>query len=105
MEFIIASIWKPDVCQKHAFISTNETAHMAWHKSFFLNTLRPRQNGRRFADGTFKRTFLNENIMISIEISLKFIPKGPINSIPAWVQIMTWRRPSEEKESRLMDSP
>ena len=58
-----------------------------------LNTLRPRQNGRLFADDTFKRIFLNENIKISIKISLKFVPRGLINNIPALVQIMAWRRP------------
>ena len=44
-----------------------------------VNTLRPRQNGHRFADDTFKRIFLNENVRISIKISLKFVPKGPFN--------------------------
>ena len=48
----------------------------------FINTLRPRQNGRRFAEDTFKRIFLNENVTISIKISLKFVPKGPINNNP-----------------------
>ena len=56
-----------------------------------LNTLRPRQNGRRFADDTFKRIFLYENVRILIKISLKFVPKGPINNNPALVQIMAWR--------------
>ena len=55
-----------------------------------LNTLRPRQNGRHYTDDTFKCIFLNENVRISIEISLKFVPKGPINNIPALVQIMAW---------------
>ena len=50
-----------------------------------LNTLRPRQNGRHFADDTFKRIFLNENVIILIKISLKFAPKGPINNVPALV--------------------
>ena len=50
-----------------------------------INTMRPRQNGRHFADDTFKRIFLNENVRISIKISLKFVPKGPINNIPASV--------------------
>ena len=58
---------------------------------WFFNTLRPRQNGRRFADDTFKRIFLNENVGLSIKISLKFVPKGPINNNPALVQIMAWR--------------
>ena len=57
-----------------------------------INTLRPRQNGRLFADDIFKCIFLNENIRISIKISPKFVPKGPINNIPALVQIMAWRR-------------
>ena len=57
-----------------------------------VNTLRPRQNGRHFADDTFNRIFVNENVRISIEFSLKFVPKGPINNIPALVQIMAWRR-------------
>ena len=49
-------------------------------------------NGRHFADDIFKRIFLNENVRISIKISLKFVPEGPINNIPALVQIMAWRR-------------
>ena len=53
-----------------------------------FNTLRPRQNGRHFVDDTFKRIFVNENVKISINISLKFVPKGLINNIPALVQIM-----------------
>ena len=61
-----------------------------------LNTLRPRQNGRHFADDIFKSIFLNENVWIPITISLKFVPKGPINNIPALVQIMAWRRPGDK---------
>ena len=57
-----------------------------------VNTLRPRQNGRHFADDIFKCLFVNENVRISIKISLKFVPNGPINNIPALVQIMAWRR-------------
>ena len=58
---------------------------------FFINTLRLRQNGRHFPDDIFKWIFLNENIWISIDISLKFVSKGRINNIPALVQIMAWR--------------
>ena len=61
-----------------------------------INSLRPRKNGRRFSDDTFKRIFLNENVRISIKISLKFVPKGPINNIPALVQIMAWRRSGDK---------
>ena len=61
-----------------------------------LSTLRPRQNGRHFADAIFKCIFLNENVWIPIKISLKFVPQGPINDIPAMVQIMAWRRPGDK---------
>ena len=67
-----------------------------------LNTLRPRQNGRHFADDMFKCFFLNENVWIPIEISLKFVPKGSINNIPALVQIMAWRRPGDKSLSEPM---
>ena len=67
------------------------------HQShIYINTLRPRQNGRHFADDIFKCIFLNENVWISIRISLKFVPKGLINNIPALVQIMAWRRPGDK---------
>ena len=67
-----------------------------------LNTLRPRQNARRFPHDIFKRTFLNENIRIPIKVSLKFVPKGPINNISALVQIMAWRRPGDKPLSEPM---
>ena len=67
-----------------------------------LNTLRPRPNGRHFPDDIFKCIFLNENVWILINISLKFVPKGLINNIPALVQIMAWRRPGDKPLSEPM---
>ena len=68
----------------------------------YLNTLRPRQNGRHFPDDTFKCILLNENARISDTISQKFVPKGPINKFPALVQIMAWRRPGDKPLSEPM---
>ena len=73
-----------------------------WHPCPKFNTLRPRQNGRHFADDTFKRIFLKENVKISIKISLKFVPKSPIDNIPALFQIMAWRRPGDKPLSEAM---
>ena len=64
-----------------------------------INSLRQRQNGRH---NTFKLIFLNENIRILIKILLKFVPKVPINIIPALVQIMAWRRPGDKPLSEPM---
>ena len=41
-----------------------------------FNILRSEQDVFQFPDDIFKYIFLNENIWISIEISLKFILKG-----------------------------
>ena len=53
----------------------------------------------------FKCIFLNENVRISIKISLKFVAKDPINNIPALVQIIAlgWLAPSHRlKQWRLV---
>ena len=68
----------------------------------FLNTLRPRQNGRHFADDLFKGIFLKENMWIPIKFSRQFVPKGPVNNIPALVQIMAWRHPGDKPLSEPM---
>ena len=68
----------------------------------WVNTLRPRQNGRHFPDDILEWIFLNENVWILIEISLKFVPKGQINNIPVLVQIMAWRRPGDKPLSESM---
>ena len=54
-----------------------------------INTLRPRQDGRYFADDVLKCIFLNENVWISL-------------NIPALVQIMDWRRPGDKPLSEPM---
>ena len=53
-------------------------------------------------DDIFNCIFLNEKVWILIKISLKFVPKGPINKIPSLVQIMAWCRPGEEPLSEPM---
>ena len=67
-----------------------------------LNTLRPGQNGRHFANDILKYIFMNENVWIAITISLKFVPNGPIDYIRALFQIMAWRRPDGKPLSEPM---
>ena len=67
-----------------------------------VNALRPRQNGRHFADDIFKCIFLNENVWIPLKTSLTFVPKGPINNIPTLVQVMAWRRSGDKPLSEPM---
>ena len=56
----------------------------------FNNSSPPGQNGRLFTDNIFRCIFMNEKFYISITISLKFVPTGPIDNDPALIQIMTW---------------
>ena len=60
-----------------------------------INTFEPLLYGRHFPD-IFKCIFFNENVSISIKISLSFVPNGPINDIPALDQIMACRRPGDK---------
>ena len=69
--------WKCCLLNGSNFVKASMCSH--------VNTLRLRQDGRHFADDISKCIFLNENVWIPIEISLKFVPKGPIDNIPALV--------------------
>ena len=60
-----------------------------------VNTLRPGQNCRHFTEDISKCIFVNENIWISIKISLNLVRKTSINYIPALVKITASRRPSD----------
>ena len=89
----------------HVIVCAYESTHFPRYQNYTgnqLDTLRPRQNDRLFPDDIFKCIFLNENVWISLMISLKFVPKVPINNIPALVQMMAWRRPGAKSLSELM---
>ena len=61
-------------------------------KNRWVNTLRLKWNEQHLTDYIFKGIFFNENVWTSSKISLKFVPKGPINSNLTLVQIMTCHR-------------
>ena len=50
------------------------------------------KDSRHFADDILKPILLIENWCLSIKISMTCIPKVPLDSEPALVQIMAWRR-------------
>ena len=67
-----------------------------------FNSSPPGQNGRHLTDGVFRCIFVNEKFYILTKILLKFGPKGPINNIPALVQIMAWCRIGDKPLSEPM---
>ena len=58
--------------------------------------------GRDKMDAISQTTFSSAFSYFPIKISLKFVPKGPINNIPALAQIMAWRRPGDKPLSEPM---
>ena len=89
---ILADLSQHRVCWCHGFLCHQVISS----HGIEIITLRPRQNGHHFADDIFKWILLNENVWIPSKISLKFVPQGPINNIPALVQIMAWRQPGDK---------
>ena len=63
-----------------------------WHHNVSLGyselTHLSRQNGHNFADDTFRCIFVNENIYILIDISLKLVPEGPIDNKSVLVYVI-----------------
>ena len=53
-------------------------------------------------DDIFKPIFLNENLKITIQISLKFVLRSPIDNKPALVQVTAWRRTGDKPLSEPM---
>ena len=80
--------------RRHLFI--NEFENICQMSAIFEALIckynEPDTSCRDFADDIFKYSFLNENVWISLKISLKFVSKVRVNSIPALVQIMAWRQ-------------
>ena len=68
-----------------------------------LNTLRPGKDG---SHQVWQTTLSNTNSPMKKfkcrKKSMKFVPKGPINNIPALVQIMAWCRPGDKPLSEPM---
>ena len=101
IKFHCTSFWNyvqgagPWLVHKQNLVYMNETAQE-------VNALGWRQNALDFADGIFKCIIFSENAWISIEISLKFVPKGLINNIPPFVQIMAWYWPGDKPLSEPM---
>ena len=82
--------------------NTNCEALSTWFKPPTAEKHWDLEEGCHFPEDIFKRICLNENVWIFIKISLKFVPRGPINNIPSLVYIMAWRLPGDKALSEPM---
>ena len=64
---------------------------LTWLTHLLLNKV-----AASLADDIFKCTYFRENVRISIKISLKFVPKGPVDNKSALVQVVAWRRTGDK---------
>ena len=81
---VIALITTPQSCIHNSYHHSLHSIQMYTE----FKELRPKEAGHHFTDNIFKCFFLNENLWISINISLKFVLEGQSNNIPSLIQIM-----------------
>ena len=89
------------LCSHQELLAYGRLVDTCYASSLF-NTLRPRQNGRHFADDIFKCILKWKCLNPENEKSLKFVSTGPINNMAKLVQIMAWRRPGDKRLSEPM---
>ena len=101
---------KPNICRNHEWMRM-ELAHkpmyytrlhahniiVIWLKHWHRNNMTT-----IFTNDILKCIFVNEKNWISIEISLKFSSRDPIDNTPGFVQIMAWRRTGDKPFSEPM---
>ena len=75
---------------------------IAWNNEDPVNQSPPGQDGRHFGRRHFQTHFLQWNIKISIQISLKFVPGDLIDNTSALVQVMAWRRAGDKPLPKAM---
>ena len=68
----------------------------SWYEAIILINLSRDKMATILADNIFKCIFLNEIYRISIQISLKFVLRNPIENKPALVQVMAWHQTGDK---------
>ena len=61
-----------------------------------FNSSRLGQNDHYFGRWQFQMHFFYENDVIPLRISLKFVPRSPINNKPALVQVIAWHQTGDK---------
>ena len=80
----LGCVWNLSLWNDSDFVMDQCLNDLRSGDAYCVNSSPAAQNGHRFADDVFRCIFLNEDICILIEISPKFVPKGPIDDNPAF---------------------
>ena len=65
-------------------------------KEFVSTQLPLDKMATKFDNRHFQMHFFTEKDRVQIRISLKFVPKSPIDNKPPLVQVMAWRRTGDK---------
>ena len=84
----IHGIWFMSIWLKQNVVTMTAYASKSYDRIHRIFKSPPGQNGHHFADDIVICTFLNEKFCILINISLKFVPRAPIDNSLAWVKII-----------------
>ena len=101
--FKVATKWIPHRARCYSVIlyscvdviEVKAVADMLYTNAMILLTHRCQYKMAAISRRHFQMYFLEWKLWMSIKILLKFFPKGPINNILSFVQIMAWRRPGD----------
>ena len=98
LDAILSLLWR-GLCVPRCVVMVSSAA-LQWDFDIcWLTHLPLWSNGCHFS---LRCIFVNENLCISTKISLKFVPKGPIDNILALVEIMAWRQIGDKPLSEPM---
>ena len=91
--YLLGELYIP--CQKHCWALWSLPKRTVFIFRHLYNEAE--RDSSHFTDSILKYIFLNENVWIAIEISLKFVATVSITKTPALVQIMAWCRPGDNE--------
>ena len=80
----LMAIWYRDICNHHGNIIQSECISKA-PLCMIVFSSPPGQNGRPFPNDIFTWIFTTKMFCILIKISLKFVPRGPVDNISTLV--------------------
>ena len=88
-------IWQAETLHRHLRVEMVNT----------LTVIEAETKWPTFCSRYFQTHFLEWKLLILIQISLKFVPRGPLSNNPALVQIMAWCRTGDKPLSEPKMAP
>ena len=89
-------VWMKSNCRVTGYFAHAHAQAYRFPTSPLVNSSPLNKMAAILEDDIFSSVFLNETDRIPIQISLKFVPRSPIDNKAAFVQVMAWRRTGDK---------